>query len=324
MVLTFAPPMGSTTIGRAEDNDLVFVHPLASRRHARLETTAVSCHLTDLNSTHGTMVNRLRIEPQKPLLLQPGDVVEIGAFRMAYEQIALVQPIVEPEPQQEPEPEPKRPLPPVEESRAAEVVLAPPRPTAVPTSPFVPVPPLPPTPPPDSATAGNGRYEPPPGLSYTHSRYLQYLPEIYHTGTHSFIVRFLALLESILAPIEWNIDNFDLYLDPKTTPPSFLPWLANWFVITFDESWSEVARRQLLLEAQHIYPRRGTVWALRRILEIYTGVQPEINDQEQSLEPFTFAVRFPLREQQVNRAAIERIINANKPSHTNYSLIFQA
>ncbi len=321
MVLTFVPPLGSTTIGRAEDNDLVFVHPLVSRRHARLETTAVSCHLTDLNSTHGTMLNRLRIEPQKPLLLKPGDVIEIGAFRLAYEQIVLVQPLAEQEEEKQEKAEAAQ-LQPVAESRAA--AIAPPPTTAAPTAPFVPVPPLPPTSPPVSAAAGNGRYQPPPGLSYTDSRYLQYLPEIYHTGPQSFITRFLALLESILAPIEWNIDNFDLYLDPRTVPASFLPWLANWFVVTFDESWSEHARRQLLLEAQHIYPRRGTAWALQRILEIYTGVQPEINDQEQSLEPFTFTVRFPLREQQVNRAAIERIINANKPAHTNYSLIFQA
>ncbi len=327
MVLTFVPPLGSTTIGRAEDNDLVFVHPLVSRRHARLETTAVSCHLTDLNSTHGTMLNRLRIEPQKPLLLKPGDVIEIGAFRMAYEQIALVQPLAEPAPapaQEEAEKGEVEQPQPIADSRAAAAAITPPPTTAAPTSRFVPVPPLPPTPPPASAPSGNGRYQPPPGLSYTHSRYLQYLPEIYHTGAHSFITRFLALLESILAPIEWNIDNFDLYLDPKTAPAFFLPWLANWFVITFDESWSEHARRQLLLEAQHIYPRRGTAWALRRVLEIYTGVSPEINDQEQSLEPFTFMVRFPLREQQVNRAAIERIINANKPAHTTYSLIFQA
>ncbi len=350
MALTFVAPEGETTIGRTKDNDLEFVHPLVSRRHARLIATPELCQVVDLNSTHGTMVNRLRIEPQRPVDLEPGDVVEIGAFRMVYEQIALVSPVMMAEP--EPEPEPLSEVLPEEpeaagadqvivdesaaDGEAAEVVegeegetavssTTRPAETGILTSAYAPVPPKPPLPPPlPEATEPNGHYSLPPGLSFSYSRYLKYLPEIYHAGPESFLTRFLALLESILAPIEWNIDNFDLYLDSKTSPLSFLPWLADWFVMTFDESWSEASRRQLLAEAQHIYPRRGTVWALRRILEIYTGVEPDINDQGRSLEPFTFTVRFPLREQQVNRLSIERIINANKPAHTNYSLIFQA
>jgi phage tail-like protein len=340
MTLTFVAPAGETTIGRGVDNDLVFVHPLVSRRHARLNTAPDMCQIVDLNSTHGTMVNRLRIEAQKPLVLQPGDVLEIGAFRMVYEQIALVQAVVEPELEPDVEAEPEievevevEPVMVVEE-RVEEVgetaVTPPPQPAptpyTAPTAPYTPIPPQPPQPPaPDSRErGGNGRYTPPPGLASKHSSYLQYLPDIYHTGPDSFLTRFLALLESILAPIEWNIDNFDLYLDAKTSPTPFLPWLANWFEIIFDDSWSDASQRQLLAEAKDIYPRRGTVWALRRILEIYTGTRPEIDDQSSSLEPFTFTVRFPLREQQVNRAALERIINANKPAHTNYSLIFQA
>ncbi len=345
MVLTFVAPEGETTIGRTTDNDLVFVHPLVSRRHARLVTSPEVCQVVDLNSTHGTMVNRLRIEAQRPVNLQPGDVVEIGAFRMVYEQIALVRPVFVPETEPESEPLSAEPLGigadfaaievedlpersgEVEQDVAETAVSSPASPsqTAAPTAPYVPVPPVPPPPPhlPD-VPEPNGHYTLPPGLSYTYSRYLKYLPEIYHAGPESFLTRFLALLESILSPIEWNIDNFDLYLDPQTAPADFLPWLANWFEMTFDESWSEASQRQLLAEAQYIYPRRGTVWALRRILEIYMGVEPDINDQGRSLEPFTFTVRFPLREQQINRTAVERIINANKPAHTNYSLIFQA
>lgn len=329
MTLTFVASVGETTIGRGADNDLVFVHPLVSRRHARLNATPAVCQIVDLNSTHGTMVNRLRIEPQTPLLLQPGDVVEIGAFRMVYEQIALVQTSVEPEPEPQIEPEVKAGPEPVLVEEPVEAVVekkavTPPldrtsySPPTVVTTPYTLVPLE------SGEKGGNGRYTPPPGLLFNHSNYLRYLPDIYHTDPDSFLIRFLALLESILAPIEWNIENFDLYLDSKITPMPFLPWLANWFEITFDDNWNETSQRQLLAEAHRIYPRRGTVWALRRILEIYTGVRPDIDDQSSDLEPFTFTVRFPLREQQVNRTALERIINANKPAHTNYNLLFQA
>ncbi|MCA9934702.1 MAG: phage tail protein I [Ardenticatenaceae bacterium] len=344
MSLTFTAPEGTTTIGRSTENDLVFVHPLVSRRHARLESSPEACQVVDLGSTHGTMVNRKSIEAQSPVTLQTGDVIEIGAFRMVYQQLELVQqtPVYEPPVEIEPEPVSVPEPAPVQEPEAylAEeepvtiegelveetAVTQPSPPEEETTRTYAPIPPLPPQPP--SLTAqlpeSNGQFQPPPGLSATYSRYLEYLPEIYHAGPGSFITRFLALLESILTPIEWNIDNFDLYLDPKTSPNTFLPWLANWYEMTFDESWSESSQRQLLLEASEIYPRRGTVWALRRILEIYTGVTPDINDQGRSLEAFMFTVRFPLREQQVNRTAIERIINANKPAHTNYTLIFQA
>jgi phage tail-like protein len=132
--------------------------------------------------------------------------------------------------------------------------------------------------------------------------------------------RFLAIFEATLKPIEWNIDNFDLSLSPSAAPTSFLPWLATWFELTFDSTWSEEKRRELLREAHALYARRGTAWAMRRILEIYTGVEPEIIDTEEGLEPFMFKVKLPLTAAQIDRALLEQIIDANKPAHTNYTL----
>lgn len=137
------------------------------------------------------------------------------------------------------------------------------------------------------------------------------------------MARFLAIFESVLTPIEWDIDNFDLYLDPRTAPSEFLPWLSGWFSITFDSTWSEEQRRALLSEAHQIFARRGTRWALSRVLEIYTGVQPEIVDLDEKADPFTFTVRVPLAEDDVDRLLVERIIDASKPAHTNYKLLFE-
>jgi phage tail-like protein len=194
------------------------------------------------------------------------------------------------------------------EQRPLEVMewaAAPPPPAAPPPS----------KPPPEPGPIGESPV--PPGLSTHSRRLLSYLPGIYHTD---FMARFLGIFESILTPIEWNVDNFDLYLDPGTVPTGFLPWLANWFEITFDPTWSEAQRRTLLAEAHQIYARRGTCWALSRVLEIYTGHRPEIIDLGEDLEPFTFAVRLPLRAGEVNRELVERIIDANKPAHTTYTL----
>ena len=49
------------TIGRDGSNDLIIDHPLASRRHARLEQTDDGFGIRDLDSTNGTYVNEERI-----------------------------------------------------------------------------------------------------------------------------------------------------------------------------------------------------------------------------------------------------------------------
>jgi pSer/pThr/pTyr-binding forkhead associated (FHA) protein len=50
------------TIGRDGANDIVIDHPLASRRHARLERVSEGFAVRDLESTNGTFLNQERIE----------------------------------------------------------------------------------------------------------------------------------------------------------------------------------------------------------------------------------------------------------------------
>ncbi|MCL4264238.1 MAG: phage tail protein I [Anaerolineae bacterium] len=320
---TYELPMGTTVLGR-RDADLVLDDQLVSRRHAQIVCADDGCTLTDTKSSNGTKVNGIRLKEHDPHPLNPGDVIEIGAFLLTYEMEevaaeAAVVPIPEPIP--EPEPEPALPEPPLPEPVA--VSEPPPKPsrksraeTKVNGEPPKGQPPVLPIPEPEAEPA----YTPPPGLSLTDSRYLQYLPGIYHTD---FMKRFLALFESIYAPIEWTVDNFDLFLHPATAPADFLPWLANWFDLTFDQSWDEAKRRTILAEAHQIYARRGTRWALSRILEIYTGLIPEIDDTGESLEPFTFTVTLPVRESEVNATLITPLINAHKPAHTSYTLRYK-
>jgi phage tail-like protein len=149
---------------------------------------------------------------------------------------------------------------------------------------------------------------------------MNFLPGIYHTD---FMARFLGVFEAIQMPIEWNIDNFDLFLDPSTAPHDFLPWLENWFALPPGPNWSEAQRRTFLKEAHLLYARRGTGWALSRVLEIYTGVKPQIIDDDEKLDPHTFRVKIPLRKRELNPDLVEAIIDANKPAHTTYKLEFR-
>jgi cardiolipin synthase len=67
---------GMTTIGRAEENDVVISDPLVSRYHARLVLNAGICTLTDLDSGNGSFVNGERITGEKRL--RPGDVLRFS------------------------------------------------------------------------------------------------------------------------------------------------------------------------------------------------------------------------------------------------------
>ena len=55
------------TLGRDSANDIVIDHPLASRRHARLERDETGYYVRDLESTNGTYLHGDRVEGARPL-----------------------------------------------------------------------------------------------------------------------------------------------------------------------------------------------------------------------------------------------------------------
>lgn len=319
---TFELAEGTAVAGRQAGVDLLLEHKLISRRHASFACSGEICTLTDLGSSNGTKVNEQKLTPHAPYTLNQGDVIEIGPFTLTYT-CTLITAEAEPEPAAASE---SFPLPAAEQELEAEPVAeepvkimiepeAKPAPQVEEAPPAAPPPPEPPAI--DHEETAPSPYEPPPGLAIDRSEYLKYLPDIYHTD---FMTRYLAMFESIYLPIRWNVDNFDVYLNPQTAPDGFLPWLASWFQLTLDNSWRDEQRRTLLTEAHHIYAQRGTKKALSRILEIYTGQTPLIDDTHKNLEPFTFTVEIPVKKSEVNVALIEALINHHKPAHTNYKL----
>jgi hypothetical protein len=66
---------GRTTIGRNPSNWVVIDSRYVSRTHAALDFDGQRCTLTDLGSTHGTVLNGQRLQPQQPRPLWPGDLI---------------------------------------------------------------------------------------------------------------------------------------------------------------------------------------------------------------------------------------------------------
>lgn len=282
-------------IGRQPGSDLQLDHQQVSRRHATLHCMPTECSLEDLGSANGTRLNGQKLTPRVPVPLKQGDSIQIGGFQLDFEQVLVEEPV-----------QPQVKTVPRLSSRKE-------KDKDIPQQPDIPAPP--PLPPVQSRPRFDPS-QPPPGLTFQSERLLSYLPGIYHT---EFMENYLAIFEAVLFPVEWQIDNFDLFLNPATAPAGFLPWLANWFHFVFDSTWSEAQKRTFLKEAYSIYARSGTRWALSRILEIYCNQALEIDDEAQDLAPHTFRVKLP-RDIAIDRRHIERLIDACKPTHTAYVL----
>lgn len=285
-VQTFALTSPVVTIGRTPGNVLSLPHEAVSRQHAELRLSPEGLILTDLASKNGTFVGRVRLAAHQPVRLASGSVIRIGPFVLRYEATP--------------------PAPAAEEpAERSEVVV------------HVQVAPAPPPP---------LAYSPPPPPRETfpaslpvdaHSTYLDFLPAIFQDN--DFLGRFLLIFQSIWEPLEKRQDHLAMFLDPRTAPAVFLPWLAGWLGVTVGPRMTEGRLRELLSEAVELYRWRGTRYGLTRMIEVCTGLKPQIAETDSN--PFVLHIRVAVPpDSEADRDAIERLVIANKPAHTAYLL----
>lgn len=70
-----ANSISSVTVGRSNDCKVALADPSLSRFHFNLSWDGKQCHLTDMNTTNGTVVNGIKV---KETLLQNGDTIIAG------------------------------------------------------------------------------------------------------------------------------------------------------------------------------------------------------------------------------------------------------
>lgn len=282
-------------IGRErEQSDLLLAHGWVSRAHARLYADRLPFRIQDMRSSNGTLVNDQPLAPDEIRTLQDGDIIAIGPFRLRYEAPPAPQPVEAPA-------GPPEPLLGVRVRRA-------------PVGP----PPTPPSGPPEDETVSQPTIEPWVGMPQRASRWLQYLPPIY--GEDEFLGRFLLLFEDLLGPLQQSIAHFAFYLDPCLAPQTFIPWLNEWLAELVDEHWSLDTQRELLAQASWLYQARGTKAGLLRYLRVCTGCEAEVGENEDG--PHTLRVTLRCAGREVDRAMVQRIVQANCPAHVTYKVHF--
>jgi len=276
-------------IGRspAPQNDLVLTDGSVSRQHARLYCDRLPHRLQDVGSSNGTAINDLPLPVNELRPLSNGDIISIGPFRLVYSMLT--------------EPSPASPVP---EKPAADVLGS--RTAKAPQPP-------PPAESPPTPSATPERWV---GMPERSSRWLQYLPPIY--AEDGFLGRFLLIFEDLAGPFEQAVSHFELYLDPETCPPDFLPLLADWLGMDLAERWPLAVKRQLVKHGAWLHRARGTVPGLRRHLEICTGGQVQI--EENVVQPHTFVVHVTGATRPADVPLIESVIRQHCPAHVGYTL----
>ncbi|ACT06675.1 phage tail protein I [Dickeya chrysanthemi Ech1591] len=119
-----------------------------------------------------------------------------------------------------------------------------------------------------------------------------------------------ASLEKVPIPLRqiWN---------PDTCPVELLPYLAwTWSVDRWDESWSETVKRKVIKDAFFIHRHKGTIGALRRVVEPL-GYLIRIKEWWQTGDtPGTFRLDIGIQESGITEESfqeLERLIADAKP-----------
>lgn len=105
--------------------------------------------------------------------------------------------------------------------------------------------------------------------------------------------------------------------DPDSCPSSLLPYLAWAFSVDrWDEKWPEIIKRQAIKDAYFIHRHKGTVGALRRVVEPFGYLIRIIEWWQNGGVPGTFRLDIGVQQQGITEETfleLERLIADAKP-----------
>jgi len=185
--------------------------------------------------------------------------------------------------------------------------------------------------------------------------YLENLPAIYRRSDavgRNLVRDVCFLFEHMFDSVEVNLNDGWRFYDPHVTPIDFLTWLSGWTAFSLDLDWPEAEKRALIKRAVDLYRIRGTKRGLMLFLKLFTGHEPDINENTWPFKGFRveaegaeigarvgldsvimppvdlahcFVVTMPIKYETVTPDMIIRIhqiIQMEKPAHTHYYLRF--
>ena len=105
--------------------------------------------------------------------------------------------------------------------------------------------------------------------------------------------------------------------NPDTCPEHLLPWLAwSFSVDRWDEAWPEAVKRQVVRDAYFIHRQKGTIAAVRRVVEPFGFLIRVIEWWQSGETPGTFRLDIGVQDQGITEETyqeLERLIAGAKP-----------
>jgi phage tail-like protein len=87
-----------------------------------------------------------------------------------------------------------------------------------------------------------------------------------------FLRRYLAIFDGLFGELDGKAMARGALVDPRSTPPELLPWLASFVGLVLDDRWPLERRRLLIENVIFLFRFRGTIAALRRFIALYLGI----------------------------------------------------
>jgi phage tail-like protein len=294
----FQPSTPTVSIGRNPENDLVLNDPQVSRKHAVLQIEADRATLIDLGSAMGTYIDNQRLQPNQPRPVPVGALIRIGPFILEHQRPATQPPDGPQPPQPEPSKQPDgsgNPAPKQQQATPLTAAEQPPR-----------------------VLDRRQNYLPPKDPN---SLLLHNLPIIFHDN--EFLGRYLRIFEAIWEPLEWRQNHIHMYFNARTSPPEMLGWMESWFGLSLFDDIAPERRRVFLAHAAEIYRWRGTSYGLARVIEVCTGLTPQIHNEPSQPYVFRVILAKPANDHTNYETIVDRLIQAHKPAYAGYILEFR-
>jgi phage tail-like protein len=168
-----------------------------------------------------------------------------------------------------------------------------------------------------------------PGLASPHPLGAT-LPALY--ADDSFAQRMCQGLDEVLAPVLATLDCLPAYLDPETAPADLVEWLAGWVGMAVALDMPDQWRRQLVASAARLYVWRGTLYAIKAVIQRSTGQVPEILESGGtywSPEPDAplpgrpepeLVIRLETGDRRIDESQLTALIAAFVPAHVPWHL----
>jgi phage tail-like protein len=121
-------------------------------------------------------------------------------------------------------------------------------------------------------------------VTHDEEGWMRHLPAIYsqNEADARFLERVLAGFESVFAIEDTLLDRlprlFDPYAAPDLPTTGWLDWLAGWVDAGLREQWPADRRRRVVADAFSLHAKRGTIESVRRLVALYTGATPYIEE----------------------------------------------